>query len=155
MRLVGSFGAARVEAAAEPAIEIGARTYGSVKSILDAKLDRRPAPKRPAVSVANYVRSNKSAIINYGARYRSGRRIATALAESAVNSLVARRMVEKQQMQWSKRGAPLLVQVRAAVFNGDLRERLAYKPPNPSIEDRVDIRTDAAAAQDRMTPRLI
>jgi hypothetical protein len=36
-----------------------------------------------------YVRSNKSAIVNYGARYRSGRRIATALAESAVNSLVA------------------------------------------------------------------
>ncbi len=49
------------------------------------------------------VRSNKSAIINYGARYRSGRRIATALADSAVNSLVARRMVKKQQMQWSKR----------------------------------------------------
>jgi hypothetical protein len=36
-----------------------------------------------------HVRSNKSAIINYGARYRSGRRIATALAESGVNSLVA------------------------------------------------------------------
>src|SRR5271163_1875053 len=48
IRLVGSFGAARVEAAAERAIEIGARTYGSVKSILDARLDRRPAPKRPA-----------------------------------------------------------------------------------------------------------
>jgi len=29
-------------------VEIGARTYGSVKSILDNKLDRRPAPKRPA-----------------------------------------------------------------------------------------------------------
>ena len=67
-----------------------------------------------------YVRSNKSAIINYGARYRSGRRIATALAESGVNSLVARRMVKKQQMQWSKRGAHLLLQVRAAVLNGDL-----------------------------------
>ena len=48
VRLAGSFGAARVEAAAERAIEIGARTYGSVKSILDNKLDRRPAPKRPA-----------------------------------------------------------------------------------------------------------
>ena len=48
VRLAGSFGAARVEAAAERAIEIGARTYGSVKSILDAKLDRRPAPRRPA-----------------------------------------------------------------------------------------------------------
>ena len=48
VRLVGSYGAARVEAAAERAIEIGARTYRSVKSILDNKLDRRAAPKRPA-----------------------------------------------------------------------------------------------------------
>ena len=48
VRLAGSFGAARVEAAAQRAIEIGATTYGSVKSILDARLDRRPAPKRPA-----------------------------------------------------------------------------------------------------------
>jgi transposase len=48
VRLVGSYGASRVEAAAERAIEIGARTYGSVKSILDTRLDRRPAPRRPA-----------------------------------------------------------------------------------------------------------
>jgi len=47
VRLAGSYGAARVEAAAERAIEIGARTYGSVKSILDTKLDRT-APRRPA-----------------------------------------------------------------------------------------------------------
>ena len=84
-----------------------------------------------------YVRSNKSAIINYGARYRSGRRIATALAESGVNSLVARRMVKKQQMQWSKRGAHLLLQVRAAVLNGDLRERLTYKPPKHAHRSRI------------------
>ena len=84
-----------------------------------------------------YVRSNKSAIINYGARYRSGRRIATALAESGVNSLVARRMVKKQQMQWSKRGAHLLLQVRAAVLNGDLRERLTYKPPKQAHRSRI------------------
>jgi len=32
-----------------------------------------------------YVQLNKSAFINYGARYRSGRRIATALAESATD----------------------------------------------------------------------
>jgi hypothetical protein len=30
------------------AIDIGARTYGSVKSILANNLDRRPSPKRPA-----------------------------------------------------------------------------------------------------------
>ena len=48
LRLARSFGVARLEAAAERAIEIGARTYGSVKSILDNKLDRKPAPKGPA-----------------------------------------------------------------------------------------------------------
>jgi len=46
VRLAGPYGAERVEAAAERAIEIGARTYGSIKSILDNKLDRHPAPKR-------------------------------------------------------------------------------------------------------------
>jgi hypothetical protein len=34
------------------ALEIGARTYGSVRSILDNRLDRRPAPKRAADSPA-------------------------------------------------------------------------------------------------------
>ena len=46
VRLAGPHGAERLEAAAERAIDIGARTYGSVKSILDNHLDRRPAPKR-------------------------------------------------------------------------------------------------------------
>ena len=41
-----AYGAERLEAAAERAIDIGARTYGSVKSILDNNLDRRPAQKR-------------------------------------------------------------------------------------------------------------
>ena len=48
VRLAGPYGRERVEAAAERAIEIGAKTYGSVKSILDHKLDRKPAPKRAA-----------------------------------------------------------------------------------------------------------
>jgi hypothetical protein len=53
---------------------------------------------------------------------------------------VARRIVKKQQMQWSKRGDRLLLKVRAAVLNGDLREcsRQAAEA-SPSIEDRVDV----------------
>jgi hypothetical protein len=82
-----------------------------------------------AQPLLTYIRSNRDAIVNYGARYRSGRRIASSLAESAVDSLVARRMVKKQQMQWTLRGAHRLLQVRAAVLNGDLRERLAWQPP--------------------------
>jgi len=46
VRLTRSYGPARVEAAAERAIEIGALTYGSVKSILVNNLDRRPAQTR-------------------------------------------------------------------------------------------------------------
>lgn len=46
VRLAGAYGPERVEAAAERAIAIGAKTYGSVKSILENKLDRRPAQKR-------------------------------------------------------------------------------------------------------------
>ncbi len=46
VRLVKPFGASRVEAAATWALDIGARTYGSVKSILDHNLDRHAAPQR-------------------------------------------------------------------------------------------------------------
>jgi transposase len=45
IRLAKSFGAKRLEAAASRAINIGARTYGSVKSILHNNLDRHPAHK--------------------------------------------------------------------------------------------------------------
>ena len=41
VRLVRPFGADRLEAAATRAIEIGTFTYGSVRSILDNKLDRQ------------------------------------------------------------------------------------------------------------------
>jgi transposase len=47
VRLLRPFGAERLEAAATRAIEIGALTYGSVRSILDNKLDRQAAPRRP------------------------------------------------------------------------------------------------------------
>ena len=46
VRLARPYGVERLEAAAERAIDIGARTYGSVKSILDNHLDRRSAQKR-------------------------------------------------------------------------------------------------------------
>jgi len=89
-----------------------------------------------AQPLLTYIRSNKDAIVDYGARYRSGRRIASSLAESAVNSLTARRMVKKQQMRWSKRGARVMLQVRAAVMNGNLREQLSYEPP--IFQSRLD-----------------
>jgi transposase len=48
VRLAKSFGRERVEAACLRALEIGARSYGSVRSILDNKLDRQAASKHAA-----------------------------------------------------------------------------------------------------------
>jgi hypothetical protein len=84
-----------------------------------------------------YIASNRGAIINYGERYRTGR-VASTLAESAVNLLVGKRMAKSQQMRWSLRGAHMLMQVRTADVNGELRNRLRAEvrkpaPPVPSV----------------------
>lgn len=42
VRLAKPFGAARLEAACDRALQVGARSYGSVKSILDNRLDGQP-----------------------------------------------------------------------------------------------------------------
>ena len=64
-----------------------------------------------------YVKRNQQFIPNYGERYRNGERIASGFVESAVNQIVSKRMVKHQQMQWSQRGAHLLLQVRTRVLN--------------------------------------
>jgi hypothetical protein len=66
-----------------------------------------------------YLRANAGRIPNYGERYRAGEAISTAFTESAVNQVVAKRMVKKQQMRWTPRGAHLL-QVRTRVLNDQL-----------------------------------
>ncbi|TCG07444.1 hypothetical protein BZM27_19040 [Paraburkholderia steynii] len=54
----------------------------------------------------------------------------TGTAESAVNQVLNQRTCKRQQMRWSPIGAHLLAQVRCAVINGDLVQRLArYEPP--------------------------
>jgi hypothetical protein len=70
-----------------------------------------------------YLESNERYLVNYGKRYRAGLAISSAPAESAVNQLVSARMAKKRQMRWSDEGAHALVQVRAAVLNGDLKAR--------------------------------
>ena len=54
--------------------------------------------------------------------YRAGEAISSSLAESAVNEIVSKRMVKKQQMRWSQRGAHLLLQIRTRVLNDDLAD---------------------------------
>jgi hypothetical protein len=67
-----------------------------------------------------YIEANATWIPNYGERYRSGEAISNAFVESAVNQVVSKRMVKKQQMRWPPRGAHLLLQIRTRVLNDDL-----------------------------------
>ena len=71
-----------------------------------------------------YVENNRGFIPNFGERYRNGETISTAFVESTVNWVVSKRMVKKQQMQWTKRGAHLLLQVRTRVLNGEWEDVL-------------------------------
>jgi len=43
--------------------------------------------------------------------------------ESTVNDIISRRMVKKQQMRWSKKGAHLLLQVRTKTLNNELGDK--------------------------------
>ena len=62
----------------------------------------------------------KRLIPNYEQRYHQGEAIATGFVESTVNEVVSKRFCKKQQMQWSKPGAHLLLQTRVKTLDGEL-----------------------------------
>jgi hypothetical protein len=99
------------------------RLIDGLKTMLDGEQisPERQKLLRTIREFGNYIADNQAYIPDYGDRHRNGERISSAFAESAVNQLVSRRMVKRQQMHWTKRGAHLLLQVRAQVMNGDLR----------------------------------
>jgi hypothetical protein len=76
---------------------------------------------RAAQEFSVYIASNTGSLINYGERFRAGERISSCLAESTVNAVISKRFAKRQQMQWTKRGAHLLLQIRTRALDGTLR----------------------------------
>jgi hypothetical protein len=89
-----------------------------------------------------YVVRNQAMIPNYGERYRNGERIASGFVESTVNQVVSKRMVKHQQMQWTQRGAHLLLQVRTRVLNEDWED--TFRCWYPSFHQASDMTPMAA-----------
>ena len=87
-----------------------------------------------------YIEANQNFIPNYGDRYRHGETISTAFVESAINQVLSKRFVKKQQMRWTDRGAHLLLQVGTRVLNEDWRSTLSRWYPG------MDETCDAKAA---------
>ena len=71
-------------------------------------------------ALRTYVVNNRHVIPNDGERYHNSEAIATGFVESTVNEVVSKRFCKKQQMQWSKEGAHLLLQTRVKTLDGEL-----------------------------------
>jgi hypothetical protein len=91
-----------------------------------------------------YIASNEGSLINYGERYRSGERISSAFVEATVNAVISKRFAKKQQMQWSRREAHLLLQTRTRALDGSLRATFEHWYPG-LINDNVSRDSQAAA----------
>jgi hypothetical protein len=109
------------------------RQAGRPPSVVLRKLDRA------LDEFATYIDNNAGAIVNYGERYRCGERIATGFVESAVNQVIAKRFVKKQQMRWTPRGAHLLLQVRTQVLNDELHASFERWYPGFGAQDHAPV----------------
>ncbi len=68
-----------------------------------------------------YLHANRRALVNYGQRRHDGLPISTAFLESAVNEILSKRMIKKQQMRWNRWTVQPFLDVRTAVLNKTLR----------------------------------
>jgi len=85
-----------------------------------------------------YITNNSRLIPNDGERYRHGEAIATGFVESTVHQVVSKRFCKKQQMQWSKRGAHVLLQTRVKTLNHALGAVLKQWYPDMEVEELPD-----------------
>ncbi len=87
---------------------------------------------------STYIVRNQNFICNYSLRYRSGEIISTSFVESTVNRVVNKRFNKKQQMQWSKEGSHLLLQVRSMVLNDELKDCYEKWYPDSNFDNKLE-----------------
>ena len=87
-----------------------------------------------------YLTNNRAFLSNYGERHRQGKTISTAFVESAVNQVISKRFVKKQQMRWAEAGAHLLLQIRTQVLNGDWRGTLSRWYPKLQATPQAELK---------------
>jgi len=100
--------------------EVLARAQGLAADVaaLNTAYPRLKRLVKAVAGLATYIANNAAAIVTYSERWRNGERISTAFVESTVNRVISRRFAKKQQMQWSKKGAHLLLQTRTKTCMG-------------------------------------
>jgi hypothetical protein len=117
------------------------RKIDDIQSLIDNFEESYPKFKSLLKAVEEfrtYIENNAHLIPNYGERYRNGEAIATGFVESTVNQVVSKRFCEKQQMQWSKCGAHLLLQTRVKTLNGELGSMFKRWYPDMQVEELAE-----------------
>jgi hypothetical protein len=105
-----------------------------------AALRDRIAHKHPKAveEFHTHVANNKKFILNYGERYRQGERISTGFVELTINQVVGKRFCKRQQMQWTKPAAHLLLQMRVETLNHEFATVFhRWYPDLPVKEDEA------------------
>ncbi len=120
----------------ECALELLDDAYG-LSDDPDLHYEDRRKLLRHLSEMMTYIDNNAQIIPNYGEKYRYGETITTAFVESTVNEVIAKRMVKKQQMQWSPTGAHYLLQTRTAVLNGELRDYFEEWHPELKLGEKA------------------
>ena len=93
------------------------------------------AARRHIDDMIEYLHANRGALVNYERRRLDGLPISTAFVESAVNEILSKRMIKKQQMRWNRWSLQPFLDVRVAVLNktlsGSFRRRYpAFRAEN-------------------------
>jgi len=91
-------------------------TCGHVRELRGSAVTRRHIK-----DLIEYLHANRHALVNYGQRRHEGLPISTAFVESAVNEILSKRMIKKQQMRWNRWTLQPFLDVRVAVLNDTLR----------------------------------
>ena len=91
------------------------------------------------LDLIRYLELNVDSIPDYGKRYRSGSRISTGFAESAVNEIIAKWMTKKQQMRWNRYTVQQFLNVRVQVLNKTLEDAFrhwhqGFRPSHPYLK---------------------
>jgi hypothetical protein len=96
---------------------------------LSKECENRLKLQRMLREFSGYIHANGAFIPNYGDRWRNGEAISTAFVESAVNQIISRRFVKKQQRRWTERGSHHLLQIRTRVLNDEWRTTMTRWNP--------------------------
>ena|ERR1035438_9720358 len=96
------------------------------------------------LNLIRYLESNADSMPDYGNRYRDRLQISTDFVESAVNEIIAKLMVKKQQMRWSRHTVQAFLNVRVHVLNATLED--AFRHWRRGFRSPEDLLQPAAAA---------